>query len=101
MNTSPGPDNIGYFHLKSAFEANPEFFTKMISNILNNKDFDQSFCKMNIIPIYKSAKKLPPDQPKAFRAVALSLTLVKLTESVFLAKVRNIIESKLKDFQHA
>ncbi len=51
MNTSPGPSKIGYFHLKSAYDANPTFFTTMIENILNNEDFDPMFCKMDIIPI--------------------------------------------------
>ena len=103
MNTSPGPDKIGYFHLKSAFEANPLFFTCMVRNIINNKDFDSSFCKMDIIPIFKkgSNKKLSPDSVKAFRPVALASTLLKLNETIFINKVRGIIEGKLSDFQHA
>ena len=103
MNTSPGPDKISYFHLKSAFEANPRFFTVMVNRIINNEDFDPSFCKMDIIPIFKkgSAKKLSPDSPKAFRPVALASTLLKLSETIFITKVRDIIESKLSDFQHA
>ena len=103
MNTSPGPDKISYFHLKSAFEANPMFFTVMLNNIINNKDFDPSFCKMDIIPIFKkgSAKKLTTDTPKGFRPVALASNLLKLSETIFISKVRNIMESKLSDFQHA
>ena len=75
----------------------------MVRNIINNKDFDPSFCKMDIVPIFKqrSAKKLSPDVPKAFRPVALASTLIKLNETIFIAKVRNIIEKRLGDFQHA
>ena len=103
MNTSPGPEKIGYFHLKSAFNANPTFFTSMVYNIINNKDFDSSFCKMDIIPIFKqrSGKKLSPDSVKSFRPVALASNLLKLNETIFISKVRNIIENKLSDFQHA
>ena len=57
--------------------------------------------RWTIVPIYKKPKRLSPTLPKAFRPVALAETILKLTETVFLARVRDIIESKLGDFQHA
>jgi hypothetical protein len=56
---------------------------------------------MNIIPIYKQGKNLSTDNPKAFRPVALAETLLKLVETVFIAQIRDQLERKLSDFQHA
>ena len=103
MNSTPGPDKISQFHLKSAFDADRSFFTQMVYNVINNKDFDPSFCKMDVIPIFKqrSAKKLSTDSVKAFRPVCMASCLFKLCECIFVAKVRTTIEEKLSDFQHA
>jgi hypothetical protein len=36
----------------------------MIERILNNHEYDDNFSKINIVPIYKTSKKLPTDNPK-------------------------------------
>ena len=51
MNSAPGPDKITYFHLRSCFNANKKFFTEMISRVINNQEYDNSFSTMTIIPI--------------------------------------------------
>jgi len=83
------------------FEANPKFITTLVERIINNLEYHENFSKMTIIPIYKSAKKLPTDDPAGFRPVALSETIFKLAESVFIFKVRDKIESEVGDFQNA
>jgi hypothetical protein len=62
--SSAGHTGITYSHLQSAFNADPIYFTKMIERILNNHEYDDNFSKINIVPIYKTSKKLPTDNPK-------------------------------------
>ena len=69
--------------------------------IINNEEFDPLFARMNIIPIYKTGKKLSTDNPKAFRPVALAETLFKLVETVFIAHIRDTLERKMSEFSHA
>ena len=97
MNSSPGPDKITYFHLRSCFKANKLFFTEMISRIINNKEYDCSFSTMTIIPIYKTNKNKSPDDPAAFRAVALASTIFKTVEFIYIEKVRTLVESEIGD----
>ena len=101
VKSSPGNSLIGYFHLRSAFEANPCFFTSMVTRIINNEDFDDIFCSMKVVPVFKTAKRLPPDNCKAFRAICCGETLFKCCEFIFVAKIRSILEKRLSDFQHA
>jgi len=54
----------------------------MISRIINNQEYDPSFSRMTIIPIYKTAKHKSPDDPAAFRPVALASTIWKTTEFI-------------------
>ena len=101
MNTAAGPSKISYKHITSMQEANPNFITTLVERILNNLEYHKNFSKMTIIPIQKTAKRLPTDDPAAFRPVALSETIFKLSETVFINKVRHKIESEAGDFQNA
>ena len=83
------------------FEANPKFVTSLVERIINNLEYHENFSKMTVIPIYKTAKRLPTDDPAAFRPVALGETIFKLAETVFINKIRDKIEKEVGDFQNA
>jgi hypothetical protein len=52
---------------------------------------------MTIIPIYKTNKNKSPDDPAAFRPVALASTIFKTVEFIYIDKVRTLVESAIGD----
>ena len=74
---------------------------ELVNRMINNEEWSDFLRLINIIPIYKPAKKLQPHLPNAFRPVALAETILKLVETIFLNFIRDKVEESMGVFQTA
>jgi hypothetical protein len=90
-NKTPGPDQLSTEFYKYLPENWIEYLTKMFNKVWNNNELPNDWTQVEIKTIYKKGNKL---DPKNYRCIALTNTILKVFTQILTTRLSNWAESK-------